>query len=348
MTAITQEYLLDALDSFIEEIKASPNSFEVKQSIVKELKATHFKAPWYYTWWKEIKKEQIKDLKAGLRQDKGISAARRWARIRRQGHGHGGEHWNGGYYCSTCREHSRLRPVLQHTWHPTPIREQMGDIDITLSEIREYFAENIGSLVAEYKKLDESVEKKPRCEKKDCDGTEFIVKHNEKWEKSRRYCAKCNGRTSNDRIPPLKKQWRHPTSGKVIHHGITAVKKGMAKKWLMEHAPLMIEPYASDDVFIKFLKEKKRYLSLLPEDYKYACKKCASKEDVAFINKTAYISDRSVQENIDAMFTHLQRNNWDVASLDRLRLNWSHSAKESRSFTQKRVILRKRKSVRGS
>ena len=329
-----QTELISILESFIVEVKENPEDLDCKRKIIRELKRSDFKVPWSFKWWKDKKREEVKAFKFNLLKDpKKLKKALRWNRTGA---------FDGYYYCGTCHEHTG-RLTLQHIWHPTPIREQMGDRDVSLRVIREYFIENMDSLIEEQRNFENSMVILPVCENKICGGTRFEEKKKPKWKSSRMYCSSCNKRPTNDELPPKKMRWIHPISGEPIDR--EAGKKltdDMNKKWLREHVALIVEPYASDAVIIKFLKEKIRYLSLNSEDYKYACKKCSYKEDIAIIKGTAYTKDKNTQHIIERMFFILQASKWNFESLDKLIINWDPNPKPNRKPFRSKTILRKR------
>ena len=147
---------------------------------------------------------------------------------------------------------------------------------------------------------------------------------------------------------PRRNCWKHPTTDEYVADvSAREIFKNIYERWLAKHIPLIVEPHAADDVLIKFLNEKKRYLSLSPNDYKYACKACAHKEDIGFIKGTRYASDKEISNTIREMFNylfaHIRKNNWDTNSLLEVKgVNWNSSAKKERGFSRSRVVLRKK------
>jgi len=315
--------VLDAMKTRLLNHQGDTNSLTLlKQEIIKELKTSKFKEPWKYKWWKEHKRSEI-----GKYQVRRLSST--------------GKSFLNMYYCSTCHGHGTGRPVLQHTWHPTPIREYIAG-DLPLTHILDYFEQQKPALTPQKTAMRKAC---PNCH---ADKATFIKRRSKpNWNKDRFYCTNprgCNGKRIDIEDAVLTKMLCYENRWMPLSGALNSADHRMEKwiqKWLRHHVPIIIESAADSSDIITFIDEKKRYLSLDRADYKYACKDCAAREDLAFKNKTAYTKDRDSGHVVATLFNRLISGCEGDTKLLRDGLKENQLIKNTTGSIKKRTILRR-------
>jgi hypothetical protein len=253
----TQDTLIEELREFKDVLANSPKECLVinVSTVVDQLRQNRFRYPWQYVWWKEHKALDLK----------------RYA-------------CHGLYSCSSCNK-TVPSLVLQHNWHPTPLSVVVAG-EVTITHIVDYFDKHIQELVDLRQSL---ISNKVRlvpagCYKCGCNN--FIEKNRDEWDKPRLYCEDC-GRRRLERDPTHVERFSHDNKWYPSEKRTELIKK-VEKDWFKAHLPLLVSTSVSVSKIIDYIDEKERYMALDPKDYDYTCKRCAYKEDVAFINGTIY------------------------------------------------------------